>query len=205
MQDIYQNERVTKATTYLVTTRNNVVNVFTALDNNVHRQKRQIIGQAVSDRSLRAFEQVLLEKLDITLKQILQASRASTPTDMTEKSRQFALDVVGQLAFGYDLHIQTRDDNRFIMKAMTFGNFRGNVYQHFPFLSKFYIDKMGDKVFYEAREKYFRLIDKMISSRVAQDKNAKKDFYSIAVDSFPDSSRQGELWLEAIFFLVAGT
>ncbi|KAI1170037.1 cytochrome P450 [Nemania sp. FL0916] len=204
LRDIYQNERITKATTYLVTTRNNVVNVFTALDNNLHRQKRQIVGQAVSDRSLRAFEPVLLEKLDITLKQILHSSRTSAPIDMTEKSRQFALDVIGQLAFGYDLHVQTREDNRFMLKGMTFGNFRGNVYQHFPFLSKFYIDTIGDKVFYEARERYFRLLEKMISTRVAQDKNAKNDFYSIVADSFQDGSRGGDLWLEAIFFLVAG-
>ncbi|TRX91633.1 hypothetical protein FHL15_007415 [Xylaria flabelliformis] len=204
LKDIYQNERVTKASTYLVTTRNNVFNVFSAIDNNLHRQKRQIVTQAISDRSIRAFEPTLLEKLDVTLKQILHAARTSTPADITEKSRQLALDVVGQLAFGYDLHIQTKEDNRFMMKGMTFGNFRGNVYQHFPLLSKLYIDKIGDKVFYEARERYFRLLEKMISSRVAQDKGAKNDFYSIAADSYQDTSRGSELWLESIFFLVAG-
>ncbi|KAI1128601.1 cytochrome P450 [Nemania abortiva] len=204
LRDIYQNERITKASTYLVTTRNNIFNVFSAIDNDLHRQKRQIVSRAISDRSIQAFEPVLLEKLDITLKQILHSSRTSTPADITEKSRQLALDVVGQLAFGYDLHIQTKEDNRFIMKSMTFGNFRGNVYQHFPLLSKMYIDKIGDKVFYDARERYFRLLDKMISSRMAQGRDAKNDFYSIAADSYQDTSRGSELWIESIFFLVAG-
>ncbi|KAI0192848.1 cytochrome P450 [Astrocystis sublimbata] len=39
---------------------------------------------------------------------------------------------------------------------------------------------------------------------VAQPKDAKHDFYSIVADSFSDTSRGGDLWLEAIFFLVAG-
>ncbi|KAJ2988952.1 hypothetical protein NUW58_g3714 [Xylaria curta] len=204
VKDIYQNDRVTKASTYLVTTRNNVFNVFTAIDNTVHSKKRKIVGQAVSDRSLRAFEPTILEKLDITLKQIWRASQASSAVDVTEMSRYLALDVVGQLSFGYDLDIQTKEDNRFMMKGMTFGNYRGNVYQHFPLLSELYIDKIGDKVFYEAREKYFRLLEKMITSRTAEDKDAKHDFYSFVADSFKNTTRGGDLWLEAIFFLVAG-
>ncbi|KAI0487709.1 cytochrome P450 [Xylaria cf. heliscus] len=204
LKDIYQNDRITKASTYLVTTRNNVFNVFSAIDNNLHSQKRKIIGQALSDRSVRAFEPTILEKLDIALKHIWRASQESTPVDVTQMTRYLALDIIGQLSFGYDLDIQTKEDNRFMMKGMTFGNYRGNVYQHFPLLSKLYIDKIGDKVFYEARERYFRLLEKMVKSRTSQDKNAKHDFYSFVADSFKSTARGGDLWLEAIFFLVAG-
>ncbi|KAI0141770.1 cytochrome P450 [Xylariaceae sp. FL1272] len=203
LKDIYCNDRITKASTYLVTTRNNVFNVFSAIDNQLHRQKRQIIGQALTDRSIRSFEPTLLEKLDITLQQILESTRTYSPVDITKQSRNLALDIVGQLAFGYDLNIQTTEDNHFVLKGMTFGNFRGNVYQHLPSLSKLYIDKIGDRVFYEARERYFRLMDKMISSRVSQEKDAKHDFYSFVADSFKNNGRGGNLWLEAIFFLVA--
>ena len=72
-----------------------------------------------------------------------------------------------------------------MMKGMTFGNYWGNVYQHFPLLSKLYIDKIRDKVFYEARERYFKLLEKMISSRVALEKDAKSDFTT----SLPSTSK----------------
>ncbi|KAI0388594.1 cytochrome P450 [Xylariaceae sp. FL0594] len=193
LKDIYQNDGVAKASTYLVTTRNNVFNGLTALDNAVHSHKRRIIGQAVSDRALRAFEPA-----------IHLAAQASSPVDMTELSRRLAIDVIGQLSFGYDLNMQTSDENRFMMKALTFGNYRGNIYAHLPSLSKLYVDKIGDNLFYEAREKYFRLLYKMTTSRTNQEKDAKQDFYSFVADSFKDTGRGGDLWIEAIFFVVAG-
>ncbi|KAI1764575.1 cytochrome P450 [Hypoxylon sp. FL1150] len=212
-RDIYQNERFKKAQTYLVSTRNNIFNVFTAIDKDLHRQKRQVVGQAVSERSMRAFEPTMVDKIEVCLRQILEQSRASVPADetkksvpvdMTEKSRYLGLDIVGQLAFGYDLRTLSDEQNRFITKAMAFGNYRGNVLQHIPWLSNLYIDNIANKVFYEAREKYFRLLDKMISTRMAQDKHAQQDFYSFVADSVKGTNRGGDFWLEALFFLVAG-
>ncbi|XXG99714.1 hypothetical protein Hte_006055 [Hypoxylon texense] len=146
----------------------------------------------------------MADKIEVCLRQILEHSRASVPVDMTEKSRYLGLDIVGQLAFGYDLRTLSDEQNRFITKAMAFGNYRGNVWQHMPWLSKLYVDKIADKVFYEVREKYWRLLDKMIATRMAQDKHAQQDFYSFIADSVKGTNRGGDFWLEALFFLVAG-
>ncbi|KAI1329784.1 cytochrome P450 [Xylariaceae sp. FL0255] len=204
LRDIYNGDRTTKASSYLVSTTNNIFTIFTAVDNMLHRQKRQIVGQALTDRSIRAFEPNLLEQLDICLSQIMEDSKSSTPVDMTKKSRRFALDVIALLAFGYDLNIQTKDDNRFMLKGMTFSNMRFNVFSQFPFLTNFYPEKFADKIFYEARNQYFGLLDKMIKTRMSQVKEEKQDFYSFVADSLKHSGRGGELWKEAIFFLIAG-
>ena len=156
--DIYQSDQATKAYTYLSTTRNNVFNVFSAIDNDIHRAKRKLVGQAVSERAMRAFEPSMMDCIDIYLRQILEAAKDDQPVNMTEKSRHLGLDIVGQLAFGYDLACQTQPDNHFIMKAMYFGNFRGNVYHHIPALAKLYVNRIFDYIFYEARKKYWRLL-----------------------------------------------
>lgn len=205
--DIYHSPQVTKSYTYLSTTKNNVVNVFTALDNDVHRSKRGLIGQALTDRALKRFEPVMMDQINLYLGHIQDASRTATPVNMTETSRYLSLDIVGQLAFGYDLGVQKRDDNRYIMGAMYFGNYRGNIYHHLFFLSRLYVNKIFDYMFYQAREKYWRLVESMIQKRMGEDRHAKPDLYSFLADAMtadPDSLRGGALWMEALFFLAAG-
>lgn len=149
----------------------------------------------------------MMEQIENYLGQIRESSRASTPVNMTEKSRHLSLHIVGQLAFGYDLALQKRDDNKFIMGAMYFGNYRGNIYHHLFFLSRLYVNKIFDYVFYEAREKYWRLIETMIQKRLAEDRHARPDFYSFVSDTLSadaNSLRGGALRLEALLFLVAG-
>lgn len=166
-----------------------------------------MVGQALTDRALREFEPSMMEQIDIYLGQIRASSCTSTPVNMTEKSRHLSLDIVGQLAFGYDLGVQKRDDNRYIMGAMYFGNYRGNIYNHLFFLSRLYVNKIFDYVFYQAREKYWRLVETMIQKRLAEERHARPDFYSFVSDTMsadPDSLRGGELWMEALFFLAAG-
>ncbi|CAJ2504137.1 Uu.00g115310.m01.CDS01 [Anthostomella pinea] len=203
LHDIYQSERITESRGYVTTARNNVFNVFNALDRDLHRQKRRLVGLAVSERSMRAFEPTLMSHVDICLSQMLESSRNSSSVDMTAKARHPGLDIVGQLAFGYDLRIQTSEENRFMMKAMTFGNYRGNVYQHLHWRSKLYPTPILDKVFYEAREKYYPLLETMISTRVAQDKHAKHDLFSFVAESVKSTDRGGDLWQEALFFILA--
>lgn len=149
----------------------------------------------------------MMEEIDIYLGQIRESSRDSTPVNMTEKARHLSLDIVGQLAFGYDLGVQKSDDNRYIMGAMYFGNYRGNIYHHLFFLSRLYVNKIFDYVFYQARERYWRLVETMIQKRMAEERHAKPDFYSFVSDTMstdPDSLRGGALWMEALFFLAAG-
>lgn len=190
-----------------MTIEDNTYNVFTAVDKDIHRPKRKLIGKAVMDRSIRLFEPTLLEQVDIYLRQLLRRSRVSEPVDMTLYSRCLSLDIVGKLAFGYDLELLTSEENRFIMNAIGFGHWRANVFYHVPWMAMIWPTKLLDYVFYEAREKYFRLIETMVQSRISKEKNAIHDLYSIVADDLPvdpENLRRGDLWAEAVFFLSAG-
>lgn len=133
---IYQSDQLIKSHTYQSTAKDFKVNLFTERNRDAHRAKRKIIGQVLTERSMRLFEPILRQQTDICLKQILEAAKSSTPVNITEKARYLALDIIGQLSFGYDLGVQTSDKNRFILGAMSFGHYRLNIYHHLYFLSR---------------------------------------------------------------------
>ncbi|KAI1397272.1 cytochrome P450 [Hypoxylon fuscum] len=207
LQDIYQSDRVSKAYTYGNSVRNNVDNVFTARNKDVHRAKRKMIAPALSERAVKSFEPTVEDHITVYLKQILEASRTSRPVNMTERVKYLALDIVTKLSFGYPFDTQTKEENRFVSKALAFGLYRGNVWHHVYFLSRLWVYRVFDWVLFSAREKYSRLLEKMIRSRVAQGPNGERDFYSFISELGTDSDnvRKGELWWEAHFLVVAGS
>lgn len=206
IKDIYQSDRVSKAYTYGNSVRNNVDNVFTARNKDVHRAKRKMIAPALSERAVKSFEPTVEDHITVYLKQILEASRTSRPVNMTERVKYLALDIVTKLSFGYPFDTQTKEENRFVSKALAFGLYRGNVWHHVYFLSRLWVYRVFDWVLFSAREKYSRLLEKMIRSRVAQGPNGERDFYSFISELGTDSDnvRKGELWWEAHFLVVAG-
>ena len=208
LRDIYQNDRIVKSTNYQVTVQGGVVNVFNAIDRDVHRAKRRLVGEAVTEKAMRRFEPTMASYVDHYLGLIAAAASDGNPVvNVTAKTRHLALDIVCELAFGYDLGTMTREDNRFMLTGMTFGNWRGNVYMHMPFLASLYLKKPFDYLFYKARERYWRLVEKMLRSRMAMDTHAKADLYSHVAGVYgvdKDNLRGGDLWLEGIFFLIAG-
>ncbi|SPQ21406.1 c10fd8c7-2850-469c-8923-fe8035612664 [Thermothielavioides terrestris] len=203
-RSIYQSDQVIKSYTYQSTSKDFKPNLLTERDRDAHRAKRQLIGQALSDRSLRAFAPTMLQQIDTYLGQILANPQA---VNMTEKTRQLALDIVGRLAFGYDLKMQTQPDNRFVIKAMGTSHYRFNIYHHLYFLSRIEPTRLLNYLQHEAREKYWRLLQTMIKTRMGQDRKAQADLYSFiadALDAQPDTLNSGAMWTEAVFFMAAG-
>ncbi|OTB19780.1 hypothetical protein K445DRAFT_150069 [Daldinia sp. EC12] len=207
LQDIYQSDRVSKAYTYGNSVRNNVDNVFTARNKDVHRVKRKMIAPAFSERAIKSFEPTVEDNISVYLKGILEASQTSQPVNMSERAQYLTLDIVTKLSFGYPLDTQTKKENRFVPKALAFGLYRGNIWHHMYFLSRLWVHGVFDWIFFESREKYTRLLDKMIRSRVVRDPNSERDFYSFISElgTDPANVRKGELWWEAHFLVVAGS
>ncbi|XXG96064.1 hypothetical protein Hte_002341 [Hypoxylon texense] len=156
-----------------------------------------MVGAALTERATKSFEPSLIKHIDIYLKLLKNAAQSAQPVNMTDKA-----------SFGYPLETQTSETNRFVLKALGFGLYRGNIWHHLFFLSKLYVDKIFDWVFFEAREKYLRLLEKMIKTRVGQGTGGERDFYSFITELTAEdggSVRKGELWWEANFLIVAGS
>ncbi|KAI1390655.1 cytochrome P450 [Hypoxylon trugodes] len=204
---IYQSDQSVKSYTYQSTTKDFPVNMFTERDHASHLAKRKLIEQAITEKSMRSFGPDMVRQINTYLKQVIEASRTPTPVNITEKARHLALDIVGQLAFGQNLHVQTSQENRFIMDAMSFGHYRLNIYHHMYFLSKIEPTRIINYITSRYRQKYWLLLQTMIKTRMGEERNARPDFYSFVSDTLeaePDTLRGGSMWTEALFFMSAG-
>lgn len=167
--------------------------------------KRRVVGQAFSERSTRSFEPALSAKVDVFLKQIVKSSQQ--PVNMTQETAHLAIDIIGELALGYDLATQTKEENRFFARALTLSFFVGNISHHFPAFHKVHTNMVFDYIFYKTRERFVRLVEKMVQSRLALDVHAKPDLFSFVAHALPSEAakpRDSVVWKEALVFLAAG-
>ncbi|GAW25553.1 putative benzoate 4-monooxygenase cytochrome P450 protein [Rosellinia necatrix] len=216
MLDIYNNERVTKSYVYGLTVASGKPNIFNAIDRQKHREKRRLIGQAINDKAMRSFEPTMLEQIDVFIERIQQASLSTSgvedlqPVNITDLTKRLGADIVGHLAFGYALNMQTEPTYRFILQGLAVGSYRNNSFMQFPMLKMLGLHNFVTILDgYASRMKYKAMLQNMITSRLSQDKHAKNDLYSFVVDHLDiDGSKNGimttELWSEALFFFPAG-
>lgn len=126
---------------------------------------------------------------------------------MAHYFRYLGYDIVGRLAFGYPLRLQTNGENRFVAKANAYGNYRMNVYMQWPLLRHIKIELLFDLIPNSLRARLLSLIERMIKTRLAQPTDAMRDFYYHVADEFLTDTagvRLGNLWSEAVFFIPAG-
>ncbi|KAI0025048.1 cytochrome P450 [Xylariomycetidae sp. FL0641] len=209
LQDIYTNERTTKSHVYQLTIQaNGVDSIFNAVDRKRHATKRRLIGRAVTDRAMRAFEPVMHQQIDIFLQGLSESARLSVPVDMTQFFKRLGLDIVGHLAFGFALNTQTDPTYRFIIDGIAMGNYRANCFMQLPVLKNRVLDSTLHLLSRSRRLGYLRALQHMISTRLGMEKHAKQDLYSSVADCIdadgPDSILLSELWSEAVFFFPAG-
>ncbi|KAJ8122035.1 hypothetical protein ONZ43_g1668 [Nemania bipapillata] len=159
----------------------------------------------VSERSMKAFEPIVIEQIDIFLKQI--AACQGSPIDMKDKCNYLGMDIVGLLSFGFALHCQTEQKHRFFADHMGVSNRRLNTYMQIPFIPRYRVQTLINLIWYKAKERAYRLIEHMVKSRM-QSQDARHDFYSFVADGLKtaegQSLRVNDLWMEAILFIVAG-
>ncbi|KAI0201477.1 cytochrome P450 [Astrocystis sublimbata] len=208
---IHQNEHVTKSHLYLCGNRSlKNKSVFVAIDKDVHRSKRKVVGSVISDRAMRNFEPVMIEQIDIFLREILRTCdhmKIPNPVNIHTRCKNLGMDIVGLLSFGYEFHMQTSDKNRSLHRSMEYMSWRSNVLLQLPVLSWLYSELWLNLIFYPTQIATYRLLQTMIKERLALDKHARFDLCSTIGESiYPDKSKleTSDLWSEATFFLQAG-
>lgn len=80
---------------------------------------------------------------------------------------------------------------------MTMGFFVSNISQHFPIFHKVHTNWVFDYIFYETREKFSRLLETMVRSRLALDTHAVPDFFSFVAEELPGEAtktRDSVIW-----------
>ncbi|KAI0096906.1 cytochrome P450 [Nemania sp. FL0031] len=204
-KEIYQNERITKSRLYLLGysfLKNK--STFVALDKNVHRFKRKLIGQVISDRAIREFEPTMLAQIDIFLSQL----RGSKPVNMSERLQYLGVDIIGLLTFGYEYNLQTSSKNQCLLRSLEIYTWYSNVTLQSPYLSWFFHKILLDLVSIHVQIPSFMLLKRMMEKRISEGKDARQDLYSFAVDVLEPEKKNPmdkvELRYEATFFMQAG-
>ncbi|KAK9794166.1 putative Cytochrome P450 [Seiridium cardinale] len=179
--------------------------MFTSPNKEFHRARRQVIGQILTDKSMHAFEPTMTSQVDIFVQQLLDDSEKASAVNISERTRRLTTDIASLLGFGYDLGLQVHEENRFLLPIIDKVMPMSNLFYHWyslrtklRWISVFFSSEM--------RERYLGLMEKMVKSRMALDKDARHDLYSFVADDLDSGSgslRQSDLWAECNFFLTA--
>ncbi|KAI0528345.1 cytochrome P450 [Xylaria digitata] len=208
LNDIYRNERVTKSCAYLASQRApNAYGLFNSIDRQMHQRKRKLLGPVVNDRSMRAFEAVMMSQIDVFIKGLFSAcQQPSPPVNMTERLTYLTMDIMGQFVFGYPLNLQRDATYRFMTD--TTANFFLNIALQLPFLSKARLSNFRRLRALLRGKSYRTTLQKMIRNRLAEGRDAKHNLLFMT-DTLRVSDDEEtfieEIRSEATFFLSAGS
>ncbi|KAH9905619.1 cytochrome P450 [Xylariomycetidae sp. FL2044] len=207
LRDIYKSDRAIKTMAYKTMGSGGVHgNIFTTSDKYFHRGRRQLIGQVLTERSLRAFEPTMMAQIDVFLRELLKASSQGKPVNMTERTRRLGINIAALVGFGYDLQLQTSDANRWLLEVVDAGPGISIICYHSYRWLRNILRLARLWSLRDVRRKYMNLLDKIVTFRTSQDKDAIHDLYKFVADSLSYEAgglRQSELWAEASVFLSA--
>ena len=205
---MYSNPKVVKGLAYQTQRQsaNGTPNMFNMIDKEAHSKKRRIIGPVISERSMRVFEPEMLKQIDSFLRLLLRNSREGQVLNMTPPCERLAVDIIGQLAFGYPLNTLNDPTHRVIVEGLNTRGKRSSLYFFWPDL------KIAEGLFNLIEGKntldgLHKSVRTMIHARMAEPKDAKHDFYALASGQIAPGEPgliSKDLWAEAVFFIAAG-
>ncbi|KAI0414288.1 cytochrome P450 [Xylaria grammica] len=209
LQDIYNNDKIIKSHVYgACQLEPGVDSVFSVRDMNDHRRKRKLVGQALTERSMRTFEPLMAEQVDVFLGILARSSQSSTAVDMTPCCKRLGVDIIGLLTFGRHLNTQTNPRYRFMVDNLSWANYQSNILFQFPLLASMGVPQILYILSYVEFSKYMKQLENLVMGRLAQDRDAHHDLYSVTGGAFSTESPKGiqasEFWSEALFFFPAG-
>lgn len=203
MRDIYNNPKVTKGPGYYGSRMGKErPNMFNEADQGLHRKKRKTVGSAISERAMRSFEAEMSQEVDIFLALLLDSSRRSEVVDITPRCERLGVDIVGRLAFGFELKSQRGSTHRHVAEGIKARSAISSIYMSWPSLRIFnpVITFLSPAHHKTDKDHLYKSLRTMIGTRMALPKDAKHDFYAQVAEAMPPD----ELWAEAILIVGAG-
>ncbi|KAK7705777.1 hypothetical protein SLS63_014071 [Diaporthe eres] len=184
-------------------------NIFNEPDREAHRKKRRVIGFGISERAMRVFEPEMAQEVDVFLGQLLRSSQNQETVDMTPFCERLGVDIIGQLAFGFQLNSQRDPTHRPVSAGMRARSRLGSLYMAWPALR--YMDpiitRLSPVKYKNDMRSLYKSLRTMIGARMALPKDAKPDFYAhVSGDIAPGDPGLDtkDLWAEAILIVAAG-
>lgn len=184
-------------------------NTFNETNRENHRKKRKIISHGISERAMRVFEPEMALEVNVFLGQLLESSKSKEVVDVTPVCERLGMDVVGRLAFGFELNSQRDPTHRSVSAGIKGRSRLSSLYMSWPALR--FLNPMFTRLSLAERktdiQRFYNSLRMMIEARMALPKDAKPDFYArVSGDIAPGEPglSMKRLWGEAIFLVAAG-
>ncbi|KAF2827533.1 cytochrome P450 [Ophiobolus disseminans] len=206
-QDIYRNERLSKAHSYRVTRGVGYDSIFSVRDKKLHCHKRKIVSKAVSEKSMRTVEYIMMQHIDTLIDQLDKSSKKGS-TNMAKFIKRLGFDVVSDLAFGESLNLLTNPTYCWITSWVEMLEVQANARLQAPTIMWTGLS-ISLFVFTLVRKfEFVKLVQELANRRLEKGKHDRKDFFASMMgskDPFTGrDTRMPEVVQEALFFLPAG-
>lgn len=158
---------------------------------------------------MRVFEPDMAQEVDVFLGQLLKSSQNGEIMDMTPSCDHLGMDIVGQLAFGFELNSQRDPTHRPVSEGIKARGKLGSLYMAWPALRHLNpaVSALSSAQSKKDLKGLYNSLRTMIGTRMALPKDAKHDFYSHVsggvVPGEPGLEAK-DLWSEAILIVGAG-
>lgn len=101
---------------------------------------------------------------------------------MSQRCKWLGFDIVGLLAFGFQLHVQTETQYQFILNGLVAGNYKSNSFMQFPLLKQMGLDTLLHGLSNSSRNRFLAVLDHMASTRLSQGRDARTDLVSFVAE-----------------------
>ncbi len=186
----------------------NVYNLLSFQDKQLHRVRRRLVGQGLTEKSIHKFAPVMEEQIVIYLKRLVSAAEKDQVVDMSQQCNWLALDVSGELGFGKSFELQSNTKNRWMPPGISAMNWIINIYLQFPAIRKMGLEYFVLPIMAPGIFRFHRMVSDMIKQRLALDTHARPDLFASVSDyKDPDTGKrlsQEELWAESTLLIPAG-
>ena len=188
---------------------------LTCIDKGMHRHRRRLISQGLSDDSLRIFEPALYGYLDTFCAKLgsgaVDWDHWTQAKNVGHWCKWLTLDTMGDFGFGQKTGLMDRPDDRYIINVMEAFSWRMGIYEQFPELENLQAELILRIWYYGSatRRKWQKWCQNFVSSIFSPNSDKGKGLFSLVLDSKdPKSGKKfsfQELWAEGSFLMLAGT
>jgi cytochrome P450 len=192
-------------------------NSFTMRGGKDHLRRRRILGEGLSDKSLRVYEPRMLEHInkfcDIIAGTVDQDGWSS-PKDMASYCNYLSFDVMSDIVFGAKYNLLEIDRFRYVCKVIEKSNERMNVLVH---AGRWASLKLLDRFLFRraifARNRFIRFVTRLVGDRISKSKSVhpleSMDVFSHLQEAKDPSTGHSlsanEITAESTTLIVAGS
>ncbi|KAF9694073.1 hypothetical protein EKO04_007756 [Ascochyta lentis] len=184
--------------------------IIDVLDDDKHREQRQLFNQGFSTRALKEQEPLLRKHVDRLIAAVQSRADQGIETNMVDMFNFLAFDVMGDLAFGSHLGLLERTEYnswvRVIVATIKVVTIRIVVFYHIPFAAKI-MPLLVPKSMKAKRDAHMKFAEDRVRERLERETD-RPDLWGL-VTSVPDGKRAHlsfeQMVGNAALFMVVGS